>query len=694
MQLLLPLLLILKMKLKLLINRINIYLIILFLFFHGNFLAQDSQCDEEIPSSVEKLFTKAKNYKKYDYKNRIKFLLETLSLEEDCIPCIWELAKSSFRRKYSVGGSMDFPKKYFLELERLCPTYHADIYYYLALISYQDKNDCDAVKYFQKFLEFPIDNKKRISSVYANQKLYVNASLEMSNFYCDFYSNPVPFSPKVLKNISSSEKNEILPVISPDNEQIYYTIEFDDYVKGDFAVHHEQLFAFGERESFRDDFNKGEPLELPFNQGPKYGGASISLNNKEMYICACNKNGGYFNCDIFSSKKEKKTLTLKKENIEYDTSFYRWSALENLGPNINGPQTWEAQPSLSGDGNTLFFSSARPGGIGKTDIYYSNRNEDGTWSKAKNIGRPINTEESDKSPFIHTDSRTLYFVSESSDYRWGAGGFDIFYTKQNSETNIWDEPKNIGYPINSEEQEESLIVSVDGHYGYFSSIRKEGLGGKDIFYFEIPEKAKPDKIVLAKGKANLDNETKIVLRDEQGNKTNQAFNVDQEGGFVAIVNVENIEGNALLQIENEGSAFESILISENDISNTIIKDKVIETEEIEKGKSFTLNDILYESNSSKLKETSKIVLDGFIDWLKKSKEINIEIQGHTDDIGPDIANLALSMDRAFSVMEYLLNNGIEKDRLRFKGYGETNPKVPNNSTKSRAINRRTDFLIF
>ncbi|MBL6869181.1 MAG: hypothetical protein ISQ99_03860, partial [Flavobacteriales bacterium] len=270
----------------------------MFLFFHGNFLAQDSQCDEEIPSSVEKLFSKAKNYKKYDYKNRIKFLLETLSLEEDCIPCIWELAKSSFRRKYSVGGSMDFPKKYFLELERLCPTYHADIYYYLALIYYQDKNDCEAVKYFKKFLEFPIDNKKRISSVYANQKLYINASLEMSNFYCDFYSNPVPFSPKVLKNISSTEKNEILPVISPDNEQIYYTIEFDDYVKGDFAVHHEQLFAFGERESFRDDFNKGEPLESPFNQGPKYGGASISLNNKEMYICACNKNGGYFNCDI------------------------------------------------------------------------------------------------------------------------------------------------------------------------------------------------------------------------------------------------------------------------------------------------------------------------------------------------------------------------------------------------------------
>jgi len=199
---------------------------------------------------------------------------------------------------------------------------------------------------------------------------------------------------------------------------------------------------------------------------------------------------------------------------------------------------------------------------------------------------------------------------------------------------------------------------------------------------------------LAKGKSNFDDETKIVLRDDLGNKTEQAFNVDKQGDFVAIVNVEKIDGNALLVIENEGSAFESLLISEKDISNTIIKDKVIEIEEIKEGKAFTLNDILYESNSSQLKETSKIVLDGLIDWLKKSNDIKIEIQGHTDDIGPDESNLALSMDRAFNVMEYLLINGIEKDRLRFKGYGETNPKVPNNSSKSRAINRRTDFLIF
>ena len=483
-----------------------------------------------------------------------------------------------------------------------------------------------------------------------------------------------------------------------DNEHIYYTIEYDEYVKGDFAVHHEQLFANSSRVSFRENFLEGKPLEEPFNLGPKYGGATLSLNNKEMYICACIQNGGYFNCDLYVSENQKKTITLKREGKDFDTTFYSWSPLKNLGPNINGPQTWEAQPSLSGDGKTLYFASARPGGYGKIDIYYSNRNEDGSWSKAENMGKPINSSESDKSPFIHTDSRTFYFVSESSDYRWGAGDFDIFYTQQNEETLIWEEPKNIGYPINSEEAEESLIVSVDGHYGYFSSTRKEGLGGKDIFYFEIPEEAKPDKIVLAKGKGsfgpNGSENAKMILRDKNGNKKEQNFSVGDEGEFIAIVNVEEVKGDALLEIQTEGGAFESLLISEEDVGNTVVKEKQIDVKPMEKGEAYTINDILFESNSSKLKESSKIVLDGFVDWLLVNKKLNIEIQGHTDDIGPDKANLALSMDRSFSVMEYLIKNGVEKSRLKFKGYGESNPKVPNTSSKSRSINRRTDFLIF
>ena len=142
----------------------------------------------------------------------------------------------------------------------------------------------------------------------------------MSQYFCDFYSNPVPFNPKVLKNISTAERNEILPVISPDNEHIYYTIEYDEYVKGDFAVHNEQLFANSSRVSFRENFLEGKPLEEPFNLGPKYGGATLSLNNKEMYICACIQNGGYINCDLYVSENQK-NYHIKKEGKDFDTTF-------------------------------------------------------------------------------------------------------------------------------------------------------------------------------------------------------------------------------------------------------------------------------------------------------------------------------------------------------------------------------------
>jgi len=663
-------------------------------FFISPFFSQDDICEEDVPSSVKKLYEKGKNYKKYDYKHRIKYFKDALEIEEECLACIWELGKMSFRRRYTSGEPMDFPKKYFLQLERFCPSYHADVFYYLSLIYYMEKNDCEAANYFEKFLLFPDDNLKKIAVNYKDQKQYVKASLEMSTYFCDFYNNPVPFNPYVLKDVCKADRNEVLPVISPDNELLYFTSEFDEHIKGDVMTHHEQIFSLSDREDIKDDFKKGISMPPPFNMGPKYGGASLSINNKEMYVCACLPNGAYFNCDIYHT-----TLKIMDRSVKYDTIDFQWTPLRNLGPNINGPQTWEGQPSLSGDGKTLYFASSRPGAVGKIDIYYSEKNEDGSWGKAKNIGRPINTEESDKSPFIHTDSKTLYFVSESSDLRWGAGDFDIFYTKQNEETGKWDKPTNIGYPINSEGPEESLIVSLDGHYGYFSSQRKEGIGGKDIFNFEIPVDAKPEKVVLIKGvdqggDPDKESNTKLFTKDENGERVEQSLSFDEEGSFVALVNVEDAKGDIALEFESEGAGYQSILLTQDEIQKSVVKEKEVEIKQVEPGTTFTINDILFEINSSNLLSSSTLVLDGFVDWLIKNESLKVEIQGHTDDVGRDEDNMALSMDRAFSVMEYILSKGVEKNRLTFKGYGETNPKVPNDTDINRSKNRRTDFLIF
>ncbi len=674
----------------------KVLLIILLLSINWVVFSQNDQvCQIEVSSSVKKLFDKGKNYKKYDYRHRVKYFKEALEIDEDCLPCIWELGKMSFRRRYANGENLDFPKRYFLKLEGLCPSYHVDVYYYLSLIYYTEKEDCNAVVYFQKFLDFPTENSKKLSINYKDQRASVEQSLVMSQFYCDFYSNPVPFTPRLLREISKADKNEVLPTISPDNELIYYTREYQPEVKGDLVSKIVQEFTVSEREDVTSPFENGLALGSPFNQGAKYGGATLSINNKELYICACMPNGAYFNCDIYRS-----TYQIIDKSTKFDTIEFKWTELENLGPNINGLQSWEAQPSLSADGKILYFASARPGGYGKIDIYYSERNESGKWGPAKNIGTPINTSESDKSPFIHPDGRTLYLVSESTDNRWGAGDFDIFFSKKNINNGKWSEPQNIGYPVNSEGAEEALIVSTDGRYGYFSSQREGGAGGKDIYYFNIPEKAKPDKVVLLKGTSNStdvqqNNKTKLVIRDSTGKVMEQAISIEDDGEFIAIANVEDIKGDVLLELQSEGAAFESIYLKEEEIESSVfVKNQEIEINPIVSGASYTIDDILFETNSSKIIESSKLVINGFANWLKDNKGINIEIQGHTDDVGADEANMALSMDRAFSVMEFLLELSISPDRLTFKGYGETSPKFSNDSSENRSKNRRTDFLIF
>lgn len=677
-----------------------LYLFTLIFFFSASQVMWSQDDEEEVdPNCVpptgkkeEKLWEKANDKKKYGYKERITALKELLELNEDCAPCMWNMAQETFNKAKIDGSDYSIPKKYYLMIEQVCPDYHADVYYNLGLILYTEQNDCEALKYFKKFLDFKTDDENKLSRHYDKQIQDVEEVLEEVDFYCNFFTtNKVNFNPVLVQNVSTAGRDEYLPIISPDNELIFYTREFEYQAKGDLMTQTIQEFCEASRASAKEPFSNGKPMPKPFNIGPKYGGASISLDNKEMYVCACAKEANYWNCDLFMTKYDIQEVEGKKK--------YIWSDLVNLGPNINGTQTWEAQPSLSADGNTLYFASARQGGYGGMDLYYSERDEDGNWGVAQNMGPVINSGGSDKSPFLHCDSRTLYFVSETSVERLGAGGFDIFFSKQDPKTGEWSKPKNIGYPINTAGDEEALIVSTDGNYGYFSSDQtKGGVGKKDIFYFLMPTHAKPDKVVLMKGKINTDNieeikDAKLEVRFEDGSTQKQEIKVQDDGNYVAVANIGDGKQDALLEVKKKGKSYESKLITKESSNETFLKDEELEVKSIKKGSTFTINDILYKTNSSELDKKSLLVLNGFANWLKENPDIKIEIQGHTDDLGADADNLALSQDRAFTVMEYLSTQGIPTSRMKFKGYGESKPKVPNNSDANRAKNRRTDFKI-
>ena len=658
---------------------------------------------------VNKLYQNAKDRGK-SYKEQTKLLRDALEIDDQCGACLWEIAKKNFLKAKIQGGEyFDHAIKYYTRLIDVCPNWHADMYYNLGIVYYNKTNDELAKKYFELFLEFPTDDEKKLGRNYAQQIEDVEAVLPEIDFYLNFYGNPVPFDPKLVATVST-EKEEFLPMISPDNELLMFTRRYEFKGKGELITRTVEELTMSDRTSCKSPWGEGKVMPDPFNtiQYSKYGGVSISIDNHEMYLCACQQQGHILNCDLFVTHYEEFYDSINK------THAYQWSDLKNLGPNVNGQQSWEAQPSISADGNTLYFASARGDcyqnsrGQYTMDLYYSERQEDGTWGLAKNMGPVINSSGHEKAPFMHSDSRTLYYVATTGKHRLGAGGYDIYYTRQDEATGEWSTPKNIGYPINSDGDEEGLIVSLDGKDAYFSSSRSGGKGLRDIYSFDLPEEARPDVVALFKtdlkdadGNAVTEAEVELTYNDDNGETVTvkAPSKIDDKGKVVAVVNLGKSDQpkDVLVNIKKEGHAFSSKIIKGTEVVENkidpVIKMEPVELSELKLGDSYTIREILYKSNSSELIGGSQLVLDGFASYLLENSTISIEIEGHTDDIGNDENNLALSKDRAFTVFEYLTSKGVKASRLSFKGYGESRPKVPNNSSANRAKNRRTDFKI-
>lgn len=327
------------------------------------------------------------------------------------------------------------------------------------------------------------------------------------------------------------------------------------------------------------------------------------------------------------------------------------------------------------------------------DIFISERQPDGTWGPARSFIE-INTSGKDKSPFLHQDSETLYFVSSVSGDRQGIGGTDIFYVRMNDD-GTWGEPKNIGYPINTQDDEIGIFVSTDGELAYFSSRK----GGRwNIYSFELYEQARPQKVIIAKGNLTDDKgepvkDAKIQVSYANSDKVEEV-EVKGEDGSYAVVIKNDEPSDVMITVKKEGHAFDSQLISEKTVEKgETVKAQDLEVRKIEVGKPYTINDILYNTASAELSATSKFILRQFATFLKENPTAVITIQGHTDNEGDPNENLELSQRRAEGVKAYLVALGISAKRLNAVGFGETQPKVENTTEANKAQNRRTDFVI-
>ncbi|HIP32718.1 MAG TPA: hypothetical protein EYG86_08160 [Crocinitomicaceae bacterium] len=580
----------------------------------------------------------------------------------------------------------------------LCSDFHANCSYYLGVINYTQQDKRTAIKWFKEFKKFKHSDTDRYPEDFTKKLNDVNEVLADLERDQKVKENVVPFKPQIVKNVSTSN-NEYFPMLSPDNELIFYTRKLDRKNLGDMRSKVVEEITFSKRKSVLQNFDNGAPLANPFNDGSfqSYGAATLSVDNKEMIVCACKKEEvygqPYMNCDLY--------ITTYQRSGAGGNDF-SWTPLENMGDKINTPDGWEAQPSLSADGKTLYYTVNRPTSQ-NNDIYVAERQEDGSW-----ISRPfgeINTAGKDKSPFLHQDSETLYFVSESTKERPGVGGLDIFYIRE--ENGVWSKPKNIGYPINSPEDELGLFVSIDGQVAYFSSR----IGGKwNIYSFDLYEEARPQSVAILKGELKDENgeaveDATIEITYEGSDEVTEVKVNGDDGKYAAIIKTD-IKQDIMVTVKKEGHAFDSKLITKEEIAKVIDKPAVenkqkpvkiggndLAVKELKVGEAYTINDILFGTNSYELNKKSKFILRGFARFLKENGSIEVTIQGHTDDIGDDEKNMLLSEQRAQEVKKYLVSLGIIEGRLSAKGFGETQAKFPNSNVINRAKNRRTDFVI-
>lgn len=592
-----------------------------------------------------------------------------------------EINYSKYQNAKDPKSQNNYYSRYVKCLEKVaetCPSYqNYEVCYTLGKIFFKyDKYDV-ARKHFGTY----------IANAQKSSKYYKDA--ENTLHYIDEYQNliehPVPFEPVVVEGVSSAY-DDYLPLISPDGSMALFTKRYmKKEVQSIYGERYVEEFTVSKASD--DDgiiFTQGEPLPYPFNTGKNQGAASISIDNRTLFITICELvSRDYDNCDIYVSNR----------------TGDGWSELQPLSPNINGLYTWESQPTISADGKTLYFASIREGNIGfdpdnpTSDIYYSTKDEKGNWSKAKNLGPQINTPGNEKSPFIHSDSQTLYF---SSDGHLGIGGYDIFFSKFRD--NDWTTPINIGYPINTKNNDLGFVVNTQGTKAYFASNKLNGKGGWDIYAIDLYKEARPEKVFLVKGQLIDDNgmaltDARLEVKNTRTEEISEGI-VDAETGHYAVaVTTNDNKDDYLMVVKKENYSFSSTLIEPTKETFEKPVEVNFEVKPIEAGKSVEINDIYYATASYQINQKSYAVLKEFAEFLKSNPTVKVEIRGHTDNVGSAQTNITLSNQRAKAVYDYLISKGVSQDKITHKGYGPNMPIADNNTELGRAKNRRTEFYI-
>ena len=516
-----------------------------------------------------------------------------------------------------------------------------------------------AMAALQSFLSLNDLNESSLKFAWYRKKCY--------QFAIDYKKNnpnvDYKFEPRNLGDNVNSQFSEYYPALTIDGRQLVYTRRLNGTNED-----------FYETDRSDTSWNMAKPLKGNINTSYNEGAQNISQDGQWLIFTGCNFPEGYGSCDLY---------------ISYLTAD-GWSTPENMGSKIN-TEAWESAPSLSPDKRDLYFSSSRVGGYGGKDIYVSHRLPNGRWSEPENLGPGINTIGEELCPFIHADNQTLYFTSNGHQ---GYGGDDLFMARKGAKGK-WDTVRNLGYPINTIENEGSLIITADGATAYYASDRSDSRGGLDLYMFNLRSDVRPIKTLWVKGKV-FDRKTKnglpsaVELTDLNTKEIISKVQTDETGNYLITLPVGR---DYAFNVNRKGYLFFSgnFPLSQKAPDSTYKID--IPLQPLEANATIVLRNIFFDVSKYELKPESQVELDNVVKLMKDNPTLKIQINGHTDNVGKPADNLALSNNRAKAVVEYITSKGVEATRLSFQGFGATQPVADNASEDGRAQNRRTELKV-
>lgn len=626
------------------------------LFFSFSHTAKSQWYDaEKVNKKAAALFNEGYNQAQNgDYPKAIKILDEAVKIDPRFVDAYLSLQGVYGEMKRYHEAAAAFQKAYALD--------SAYSKYYLLPYSINlagTGNFRDALAAVEQFLSITNLNERSVKAGNFRKETY-----QFAIALHDSTEQNYVFEPVNLGDSINTQDLEYFPSLTIDGKKLIFTrriAQNEDFYQSDLVG---------------GVWRKATPLPGKINS-PNYneGAQNISQDGKWLIFTGCNFPEGLGSCDLYISY-----LTPKG-----------WSVPQNLGPNVNS-EFWESTPSLSPDKRDLYFSSNVPGGFGGNDIWVCHRGDDGKWSEPYNLGPEINTAGDESTPFIHADNQTLYF--NSTGHQGYSQNADLYYSKK-LPGGKWSKPRNLGYPINTIDEEGSLVITADGETAYYASDRSDSKGGLDIYSFKLPKNLRPQKTLWVKGKV-FDKKTSnglpslVVLTDLQSNSVVSKIQADEDGEFLVTLPVGKDYG---FTVKRKGYLFysENYDISKTSPNETFIAD--IGLQPIEANASIILKNIFFDSKKTVLKYESINELDNIITLMEENPSLRIQIIGYTDDVGSDADNLKLSHGRANAVVEYLISKGIDKSRLTPLGKGESDPIADNLTEEGRSQNRRTELKV-